>query len=82
MCIRDRPKTLFLLEVLLIHCAEHVYEKQVNEIKFVYKPHIKINQGKTKYMPVTRKDCCVGPKNLEIESYKFEIVHSLSLIHI
>jgi hypothetical protein len=36
--------------------------------------HQQINQGKTKYMPVTKKICTDGPTYLESSSCKFETV--------
>jgi hypothetical protein len=38
--------------------------------------HLNINQGKTKYMPVTKKDCSKIRSHIEIDSYRFETVHS------
>jgi hypothetical protein len=42
----------------------------------VKKMHLQLNQGKTKYMTVTKKICTDGPPHLEIGSYKFETVFS------
>jgi hypothetical protein len=44
--------------------------------KAARKMHLQINQGKTKYMPVTKKICTDGPTYLEIGPYKFETVYS------
>jgi hypothetical protein len=38
--------------------------------------HLQINQGKTKYMPVTKKIYTDDPTYLEISSYKFETFYS------
>jgi hypothetical protein len=42
--------------------------------------HLNINQGKTKYMPVTKKDCSKIPSHIKIDSYKFEAVHSFTYL--
>ena len=55
-------------------------EAFVKLAKAATRMHLQINEGKTKYVPVTRKDCYVGPKNLEIASYKFDIVHSFTYL--
>jgi hypothetical protein len=51
-------------------------EAFTNLKKAAKKMHLNINQEKTKYMPVTRKDCTSYPSYIEIGSYKFENVHS------
>jgi sorting nexin-29 len=51
-------------------------EAFTNLEKAAKKMHQQINQGKTKYMPVTKKICTDGPTYLEISSYKFETVYS------
>jgi hypothetical protein len=40
------------------------------------KMNLQITQSKTKYMPVTGKDCTSGPTYIEIGLYKFEAVCS------
>jgi hypothetical protein len=42
--------------------------------------HLNINQGKTKYMPETKKDCSKIPSHIEIDSYRFETVHSFTYL--
>jgi hypothetical protein len=37
---------------------------------------LQTNQDKTKYIPVTKKDCTNGPAQTEIGSYKFEVVQA------
>jgi hypothetical protein len=48
--------------------------------KAAKKMHLQINQGKTKYMTVTKKICMDGPSYLEIGSYKFETVYSFTYL--
>jgi sorting nexin-29 len=55
-------------------------EAFTNLEKAAKKMHLNVNQEKTKYMPVTRKDCTSYPSYIEIESYKFEIVHSFTYL--
>jgi hypothetical protein len=47
-------------------------EAFVNLEKAARKMHLQINQGKTKYMPVTKQICTDGPTYLKIGPYKFE----------
>jgi hypothetical protein len=42
--------------------------------------HLNINQDKTKYMPVTKKDCSKIPSHIEIDSYRFETVHRFTYL--
>jgi sorting nexin-29 len=55
-------------------------EAFTNLEKAAKKMHLNINQEKTKYMPVTRKDCTSYPSYIEIRSYEFEIVHSFAYL--
>jgi hypothetical protein len=55
-------------------------EAFTNFEKAARKMHLQINQGNTKYMPVTKKVCTDGPTYLEIGSYKFEIVYSFTYL--
>jgi hypothetical protein len=48
--------------------------------KAAKKMHLQINQGKTKYMPVTKKIHIDGPPYLETGSYKFETVYSFTYL--
>jgi hypothetical protein len=41
------------------------------------KMNLQINQNKTKYMPVTRKDCANGPVHIEIGPYKLRLYVAL-----
>jgi hypothetical protein len=42
--------------------------------------HLQINQGKTKYVLVTKKICTDGPTYLQVGPYKFEIVYSFTYL--
>jgi hypothetical protein len=55
-------------------------EAFTNLEKAARKLHLQINQGKTKYMPVTKKICTDGPTYLEIGLYKFETVYSFTYL--
>jgi hypothetical protein len=48
--------------------------------KAAKKMHLQINQGKTKYMPVTKQICTDGHTYLEIGPYKFETVYSFTYL--
>jgi hypothetical protein len=39
-----------------------------------------VNQEKTKYMPVTRRDHAHYPYHLEVEPYKFEVIRSFTYL--
>jgi sorting nexin-29 len=39
-----------------------------------------VNQEKTKYMPVTRRSHAHNPYHLEVEPYKFEVIHSFTYL--
>jgi hypothetical protein len=41
---------------------------------------LQVNQEKTKYMPVTKKDYAHIPSHIEIGPYHFEIVHSFTYL--
>jgi hypothetical protein len=53
-------------------------EAFTNLEKAAKKMHLQKNQGKTKYMPVTKKLCTDGPPYLEIGSYKYKTVFSFT----
>jgi sorting nexin-29 len=55
-------------------------EAFTNLEKAARKMHLQINQGKTKYMPVTKKIYTDGPTYLEIGPYKFETVYSFTYL--
>jgi sorting nexin-29 len=42
--------------------------------------HLDINQGKTKYMPVTKRDCSKTPSHIATDSYRVETVHSFTYL--
>jgi sorting nexin-29 len=48
-------------------------EAFANLKKAARKMHLQINQGKTKYMPVTKQICSDGPTYLEITPYNLEL---------
>jgi hypothetical protein len=54
--------------------------KEANLEKAEKEMHLQINQGKTKYMPLTKKICTDGLTYLETGSYKFEIVYSFTYL--
>jgi hypothetical protein len=55
-------------------------EAFTNLEKAAKKMHLQINQGKTKYVPVTKKIYMDGPPYLEIGCYKFETVYSFTCL--
>jgi hypothetical protein len=55
-------------------------EAFINLERAAKKMHLQINQDKTKYVPVTKKDCINRLAHIEIGSYKFEVVHSFTYL--
>jgi hypothetical protein len=55
-------------------------EAFINLERAAKKMHLQINQGKTKYMQVIKKDCTNRPALVEIGSYEFEVVHRFTCL--
>jgi hypothetical protein len=49
-------------------------EKAANDMNFF------VNQEKTKNMPVTKKSHANYPHNLEVGLYKFQVIHSFTIL--
>jgi hypothetical protein len=56
------------------------YERIINLERATKKMHLQINQDKTKYTQVTKKDCTNGPAHVEIGTCEFEVVHRFTCL--
>jgi sorting nexin-29 len=48
--------------------------------KAAKKMNLQINEGKTRYMPITQKEHTKGPSFIEVNGYKFEVVCSFTYL--